>query len=694
MKPVFGKIRRDLEVTNVVRGGRSLVVIKDPVAHRFYEMEESDYMLALCFDENLSPSQQIAQLRAQCPDWCAGESDARILSRTSRIAREIQSTGLSAGADLSGMEPSKLPAHSSARALLRKIAGLLFLRFRLADPTAVLDCLNAFSGLVFRRWFLWFVLAAFAFSFPIFWFSGGSSSLAPAWLSRPEFLAGLYFGIVLLKFFHEAAHALAIRHFGGGTHEVGVILVAGLPLFYVEASDSYRFPNKYHRMVVASAGILAELFLAVCLMGLWAVLADGVVKEVVSSLVIVAGVSTIVFNGNPLMRFDGYYLLADAVDIPDLRQKAGAYISQKIVAWVAPAPSRNREKVPKEWLLALYGLASPLYLVLVILGVWLFLSITLEPLGLKWIGDSLVAAWAVSSILLPGLGHIKKIWRQAGIGRGSGPARRKILALVVLTLGLVAAFVPFPRNIVVDGEIEPGPGTTVRASEAGFVKEVYVREGSRVKAGEPVALMESPVVSSGVLMSLAALKQSRNELRVAMSTENTTTVGLLRREVASVEARLEEAKRKENLLVLRSPVDGRVVSRKPEDLAGRYLAQGDIFCVIQRPGTFFFEALLDQQQARMVKPGARAHVRLNSFPTRTLSASVQTIPLRLPPPDGAANNTAQPFTHSVLLKLESPPPDLRIGMTGKARIYRGNQSFTAAAFSLILDFVHLDVRMR
>jgi len=365
------EIRKDLEVSIVPRGGERVAVVKDPLAHRFYELDPTDLEIAAFLDARLDKKNLLNLLRRRLPEACGEWSDETLLSRISRISQELRATGLAKGSSHASPPPTvnKSPIETLMY-LGRKISSLLFWRFRLFDPTALLDVTVDLSRPFFRSWFLWFILIVFSVAFSFFVGRGGMQMFDASWFGSATSLATLYIGIAGLKFLHEAGHALAVRRFGGSVHEVGITLVAGLPLFHVEASDSYLFPKKSQRLAVASSGILIEILAAAGLIGIWLVLADGFTRQLFTHLIILASVSTIFFNGNPLMRYDGYYILADALDMPDLRQRSRAHITALLSNFLTGADPNNKTTRRDAWILGSYGIASSIYLLIVFLGVW------------------------------------------------------------------------------------------------------------------------------------------------------------------------------------------------------------------------------------------------------------------------------------------------------------------------------------
>jgi putative peptide zinc metalloprotease protein len=578
---------------------------------------------------------------------------------------------------------------------LRSLSRLLFIRIRLFDPTKILDAAAGFAAPFFSRWFLWTILAAFALAFGVFMAQGGLGHFNAAWFASLPSLLAFYVGIALLKLVHESGHALAVRHFGGQTHEVGLTLVAGLPLFHVEASDSYMFPKKSHRIVVAAAGILIELLACVLLVGLWLVLADGFLRQLFASLVVIAGISTILFNANPLMRFDGYFILADALDMPDLRPRAREFVSSFLAALLSGSPPPKATNRREAWILGTYGIASPLYLLVVFFGIWKFLSTVLEPHGLRWAGDILMLSWAATGIIAPAFSSAKKI---AAAVKSAPPGRRKRVGTI--TAATVCAFaillvLPLPRSIIDQGTLQPADTSTVRTAEEGRVAEIFVAEGSQVSAGQPLARLENHAIERDVLAAEASLEQARARLRAAQAEAKTSEVGILQSELAAAASSLQEATRRRDALTLRAPSEGTVASRRLDALLGTRLPAGSEFCIIRPPVLSEFLVTLGEKQARLVQAGARVQIRFLALPDETYQGKVAASPLRLAPPKpGEPPTPPGADTHFALVQLENPSTSLKIGMAGSALIDCGNQSFAGRMVEWLLDFVHLDVRMR
>ena len=672
-----------------------MAVVKDPVSHRFFEMNPTDVAIARNLRADADPANQLEILRANCAREVEELDDESLLRRASRISAELSVTGLSRGQSHSSPVNPRGELPKSLAGLLRALSQILFVRIRLFDPSPLMDATASMVAPFFSVWFVVVSLMGFLISMAVFVGQGGMSEFDAAWFASPVSLLALYVGIALLKFLHEAGHAFAVHHYGGKTHEVGLTLVAGLPLFHVEASDSYLFAKKSQRLAVASAGIIIELFACVLLTLLWLVLAEGFARQLVSHLVIIAGISTLLFNGNPLMRYDGYFILADAIDMPDLRQRARSFITDAIASILSGAPLHRTESNKQAWLLGLYGVASLLYLFIVFFGIWKFISTALAPHGLKWVGDILMLSWAGTGFIAPAFSSLKNIVARLKSAPAVRRKRAGLALAIICALVCVALAIPLPRKITREGVLQPDSTTSVRATEEGRVLKILATEGQSVSPGEPLALLENHSLTRDATAARSAEKLAQTRLRLAMATAKTSSVGLIQSELSAAESSLREALRRLEGLTLRAPVHGIVASRRLDALQGTRLMPGDILCDI-RPA-ILEECLvtLGEREARLVHPGARALVRFPALPGKSFAGIVATPPLRLSPPaSGQPAPTPGADTHFANIKLLHPDETLKIGMTCRARIDCGRETLFQSIFESLLDFLHLDVRMR
>ncbi|HEX6244241.1 MAG TPA: hypothetical protein VFZ61_25165, partial [Polyangiales bacterium] len=297
----------------------------------------------------------------------------------------------------------------------------------------------------------------------------------------------------LVKAIHEFGHACAVKAWGGEVHEMGVMLLVLMPVPYVDASASSAFPEKGRRAVVGAAGMLVELFLAALCLMLWLEMQPGLLRAVLFNVMLIAGVSTVLFNANPLLRFDGYYILSDLVEIPNLRQRASQYAASLFQRHLFGMPLPPFEAGAREKALLLTFLVlSFVYRISVTLAIALFISGAYFYVGL------LLAIWAVASAtVLPLVGLVAYL----ALNPRLGPYRRRAIITSSLLAGVLAVLlfvVPVSSWTNAQGVVSIPEQSLVRASAEGFVARVVAQPGAAVRRGDPLVEVDDPVAATRV----------------------------------------------------------------------------------------------------------------------------------------------------------------------------------------------------
>jgi putative peptide zinc metalloprotease protein len=373
----------------------------------------------------------------------------------------------------------------------------------------------------------------------------------------------------LLKAAHEFGHACAVKAWGGEVHEMGIMLLVLMPVPYVDASAANAFPQRIRRLMVGAAGMIVELFIASIALFFWLEMQPGALRAALFNVMLIAGMSTVLFNANPLLRFDGYYILSDWLDIPNLRQRAQQYFKtafeRRIFGLqVPPMNVSNREGF---WL-GLFAIASYIYRWLVTFGIAVFVATQYFLFGV------LLAIWAVvAAVLLPVVGLI------AYLGWSPRLRRRRLRATLATTIlaGMLVAFifaVPVPSWTSVHGVMAVPEQGQVLGRIDGFVVRILVAPGSLVKKGDALVETDDPALRARVVQ----LQAQRDELDSRYQKERTENIArgqALLEQLRAVEADLSRTLERRNDLVLRSPADGRFSLLLPQNLAGRFINQGE-----------------------------------------------------------------------------------------------------------------------
>jgi putative peptide zinc metalloprotease protein len=413
----------------------------------------------------------------------------------------------------------------------------------------------------------------------------------------PDNLLILVLVFPLVKAIHEFGHACAVKAWGGEVHEMGVMLLVLMPVPYVDASASSAFPQKSRRAIVGAAGMLVELFVAALCLMLWLEMQPGVLRAVLFNAMLIAGVSTVLFNANPLLRFDGYYILSDLVEIPNLRQRASQYAASLFQRHLFGMPLSPFEGGAREKALLLTFLVlSFVYRISVTLAIALFISGAYFYVGL------VLALWAAASAtVLPLVGLVSYL----AFNPRLGPYRKRAIITSSLLAGVLAVLlfvVPVSSWTNAQGVVSIPEQSMVRASADGFVTRVLVAPDGAVRRGEP--LVET--ADRAAAARLRSLEAQQAELEARYQAESADNNSKVRAQMTFDQLRhnaaeLQRARDRSRDLVLRSPADGKFALSSGDDLPGRYLRQGEAIGHVVADSRLTARVVVPQQAVDLVR---------------------------------------------------------------------------------------------
>ena len=406
---------------------------------------------------------------------------------------------------------------------------------------------------------------------------------------------------LMLKAMHEFGHGFAVKAFEGAVHEFGVMLLVFAPLPYVDASAASGFRNKWQRALVGAAGMIVEVFFAALALFVWLAVEPGVARALAFDAMVVAGISTVVFNGNPLLRYDGYYILADLLEIPNLAQRAVRYWGYLVDRYVFRTDGLKDFAATdgeRMWLL-LYAPAAFLYRQAVMLTIAVFIASQYLAIGVA------IAIWSLlTSVALP-IG--KALWLVFASPRFHRNRSRAVTTTFgsILAVAIVLFLVPAPLYTTSEGVVWLPENAIVRAGTDGFVRALLVEPGRFVTTGE--ALVQSEEIA--LKAELEILRAHVAELEARLSAERftdrvraeitTTELGQARAELATATHRAER-------LVARSRGEGTFAVMKPQDLPGRFLREGQQIGYVLPPGSRIVRATVRQDDIDLVRHRLRS----------------------------------------------------------------------------------------
>ncbi len=411
-------------------------------------------------------------------------------------------------------------------------------------------------------------------------------------------LLGLVFPVI--KALHELGHATATRAGGGEVHDMGVMLLVLMPVPYVDASAATVLRSRWSRAVVGAAGMLVEVFVAALAFYLWLAVEPGVVRALCFNVMLVAGVSTLIFNGNPLLRYDAYYILADLIEIPNLAQQSArywGYLAERYVLRVHDASSPANSRSEAAWF-AFYGIASTFYRLLVTIAIALFIATRFFFIGV------VLALWAATMMAVVPVFKAFRLMQ-------ARPSLRERQRVALLAGGAVAAlvvafivWVPVPMRVQAEGVVWLPEQATLRAGAAGFFSRFDAPPGSAVKAGQPLLASHDPTLAA----RLRGLEARVAELEATYSQEfvnDRVRADIVREQLVLEQDALEHARSRARGLTLAAPADGVFTVVQANDMAGRYYRQGEVLGYVLGVSRPVVRVLVEQAVVDAIARGTR-----------------------------------------------------------------------------------------
>ena len=483
----------------------------------------------------------------------------------------------------------------------RSLANPMALRVPLWDPDAFLNRIRGMIEVIWSGWggLLWLaVVLPAVLLIPLHW-PELTNNFSDRVLAVDN-LVVLYFAFPVIKLLHELGHATAVKSGGGEVHDMGLILLVLLPVPYVEASAATTFRSKYRRAMVGAAGMAVELFVAALAFYAWLAIEPGIWRAVLFNVMLVAGVSTLVFNGNPLLRYDAYYILADLIEIPNLAARAlgyWAYLIERYALGVRDSEAPAATRTEKAWYV-FYGIASSVYRVLVTVVIALFIASRFFVIGV------LLAGWAlVAMAVLPVVRGLRHVAESPRLRR----TRRRALLVTLGTLaGLVVVLVavPMPYHSQAEGVIWLPEQAMVRAGANGFVDQLLVTSGTRVSAGEPLVRSYDPALEANLRLAQARV----SELEALYASEfvvDPAKAEIARERLESERAALALADERASDLIAHARSDGEFIAPQAADMPGRFYRKGELLGYVIGRQQPYVRVVVTQDAVEMVREATR-----------------------------------------------------------------------------------------
>ncbi|HEY0893602.1 MAG TPA: efflux RND transporter periplasmic adaptor subunit [Cellvibrio sp.] len=508
---------------------------------------------------------------------------------------------------------------------LRLLMNPLTWNIPLGNPDRLLDKLMPVARLLASRTMgiVWLLVVGYALlQVGVHW-----TQLTQGHLDRvlsPSNLFLLWLTYPCFKVLHELGHGLFTKVWGGQVNDCGLVFVVGTPLPYVDASAATGFQSKRQRLMVGAAGMAVELFLAALALLLWLQLPNGFLRDFLYNIMIIGGVSTLFFNGNPLMRFDGYHLLTDAFDLPNLATRANQQFSYLLrryaygVSGVFSPAVNNREAV----LLTSYSVAAFAYRLFMLFFIILLVANYFPTLGL------VIGCWLLFfQLLWPALKALNYLVSDKQL------ASKRTRALGVTAAGATVAIlllvaVPMPMSTSVEAVLWLPDEARVKVESSGEVAQLLVADGATVEQGQELVRLHNPVLVANLAAQQAHLREYEARYQQAW-VEDRAQAQLFEQDINAIKAEIELLQTRVVNLVVLSPSSGIFRITRQYHLPGSFLRQGDEFALIEKPDRVRVRAALLQDEVGLVRQATEGvSIKFASNPLRSITAEMaQDIPV-------------------------------------------------------------------
>ena len=688
-------LRKDLGILRQVQLGEVAWIIKNPGTRKYHQFKNWQWQIIRLFDGRRTRGEirdQIARL--------AGDQEVKLdlVLEYEEFLRRLELLHESvAERNLGLLDKFNSFRHQKAE---EKTEGfnIFFIMFHVLDPDRILDRTVKYVRWIWSKPMVIATLIASLWTFGVFvnnWeaiFTGTMDLYH--FFGKPFVQVAQFFAIlIVVGTIHEFAHAYATKVYGGECHDIGFALFYFTPAFYCDTSDTFMFKNRLKRLWVTIAGIYAEVAIACVATIVWvASYPDTLLHEAAYKTMLFTGLSAVLFNINPLIKVDGYYALSSLLQIPDLRETAwktvGASFQKHVLRLPVEVPPATRRKRVIYWT---YGILSMMYTATIMYFIYTifrnFYFRYFPDFGVVFLILTLTYIFKKKVRTTRRVGKLfyldKKEWLMS-------PRSRLPLAITAGVLLLVLGIPWSHRRITGRTDLKPEKQVHIEAPDDAKVAEVLVHEGDIVAAGQPLFRLRSSALVADteqhrtgqerMLRKSSAGRASSDPLLAYQSEQMATSEGIA----------LRNAEARESFLVVRSPIAGRVLTPRTEDLVGRYVTAGTALADVGDCRRLVAEVPVSERLLEYLRVGSPVVALIRTRPTRAWRGSVAAVsPATLQQPvtsageDGADVPPARPDQFVVRAVFENTDGSLFPGAEAKLKIRSRREAYLVRAWNVI-----------
>jgi putative peptide zinc metalloprotease protein len=643
-------MRPDLICREQQTGSQEAWVVKDPVSLRYFTLTPQEFAILNWLDGENS-------LQDICREFANAFPPQRITpAHLQSFFTNLYENGLiTAEAPDQGSILLDNRGRQQRRERLQTWLNWLAIRLPIFDPDRLLAWLEPRVRWLFSRAYLFACafFALFALGFVAYHATEFRAQLPELKeLLNPRNMLWIAVAFAAAKVLHEFGHALACKHFGGECHELGLMLLLFVPCMYCNVTDSWMLESRWRRIAVSAAGMIVEFQLAALAVFVWWFSEPGVVHAIALNTMVVCTVGTLFFNGNPLLRYDGYFILVDLLGIPNLWQESRSALKSALAKWflrsefVPPTDPQDRRRT-----LIAYAVLSIAYRVFVMVAILLFLQRVLIPKGLGVFIPVVLATFGVSAAVYWFI-SLRRFWSRPMAWRQFRLLRVLYATAAIAIAGFLLFAVPLPCRISAPVLLQPVAAQRVYVSTPGALTRCLA-PGKSVVANEEIAQLDDMKLHRDVVRLTGELSVARSRVQSLQARLNEEPEAAAQLEVAQqmvvdLEHQLGQRQKDEKALILKAPIAGLVMeppelprpsatdlnlprwSGTPLDAKNKhcYLERGTLVCLVGDPASQEAELFIDENDVRYVRLGQRVRMKFAVAPDAILSGKIVEIAKR------------------------------------------------------------------
>jgi putative peptide zinc metalloprotease protein len=721
--------RPDLEIHPHQYAHERFWVVKDPVALNYFHLRDEEHAILEMLDGRTSFDEIKRRFEEMfAPLRLSFDQLHAFLGRLYRTGLVV------ADAPDQGTPLLARFQKKRRRGYLQAATSLLAIRFPGIDPDPLLNWLYPSVRWLFSRWALICcgLLVAGAVLVTVVRYDELLARLPDfgAFFNVRNMLL-LALALAVVKVIHELGHALTCKHFGGECHELGLMLLVFTPCLYCNVSDSWMLASKWKRISISLAGVVVEIVLAAICAYLWWFSEPGLLNTLLLNMMFICTVNTLLFNGNPLLRYDGYYVLADLMEVPNLGQQSRSLVTHYLGKWFLGMPSLNDRALPDSgrWRVAFYGVAAMIYRVFIVFLILWFCYRLLQPYGLA-VGAQLLALFVFTGLVMMPIWSLVNLARDPN-WRGRIEMKRVFVSGCGLAVVLsVVCLVPLPHRIVVPAAIRPEDARRVYVSVPGIVSQA-VEAGAWVDEGDCITHLTNADLRQQFEQLSGQRDQQQSklnhlELRHAADPDVGVQIPVAREALSDITEQLKDRQRDMERLRLNAPISGTVLpatqlpspyyranqlvtwhgSPLEERNRGCFLDTGRLVCLIGDPERLEAVLVVGQAHIKEVREGQKVRIRLDQVRGGVITgyiAEISQTPLEAAPPELALSgrlavnveqdNIPRPAepSYEARVVLDKLPPNLLIGTSGHAKILATPRTLASRVVRFVKRTFHFEL---